>query len=941
MKSIRCLLWIMVLAVAPVAPLSAADAGAGLADGVLHYWSFDSADDIGRGSKVFPDGAGDITLLGVRPGGGWLAWLADGIAGKAVVIPKKDHPQHNRLNSETHRERFLPPSFTVAAWIRLESDAGSSQTRGIFFADHWTLLLSDRQLQFIGGAKSVVKSETVVPEGDWAHVAVAVSAPEKDEGAVAHVARLYIDGREVASGNVNKPNLHTNDFYKKVTVGNNPLGGDQPLQGQIDELAIWERALTDKEIAALQRLGGEGKALSSVVSSPPMVAIRAEKASEGASGGMFVLSRDNDRDALCVRLSYSGLGIPDTDYAPPATIQTFAAGTREIRIPVSRLEGSSVIGRDDVKATIEPGILYTVCEAAPGARVWLTPDWPTPPPARPKKIFAHYMGCYPVASAATVYHRITAPLKTRHDSNDRINSGGGRFRNWPLVPDGMKTSLEESADLEIRRALRGGIDGFAVDAWAGGQGAKDMFSALLKVARDKDYPFEVTICLDPATICLDPAVPRLDGMKEALSWIVEEHGQNPKLARRDGKPLIFGYLSGWIGASHGMRTLRQKPEFADEENKDLRINPDLRGTKAGWMIMADGLHDLERAAGTPLFFHYCMLWFFNGVKDKGTSADFLQAAAFMAGQFGAVGAFLGGGPFSARMAEAVRAAGAEWSQPMYYQYENLFFQGNDQLSNGSDLLRRHWEAARRNQSTLIQFITWNDYTENTHLAPAYETRYAVLDLNRYFVDWWKTGQEPQPEKDKIYLFHRKYPADATIYPFQRVTKDPAGVIEVLTILTEPGTVRLVGRGDAWEAPAGMSWKHFPVTPGEVKAEVARGGRVVLSLESPDPITDRPCEQMKSMMAISTEDVRHWHEDFGDILPDPLLRGLYADGDKDGLPNWFEMYWFGKWLDWSTATQADPKAIGAEGKTLLRHYLDQTDPISEAPTMQPSIEINDK
>ncbi|MBM4030805.1 MAG: hypothetical protein FJ291_03370 [Planctomycetes bacterium] len=33
---------------------------------------------------------------------------------------------------------------------------------------------------------------------------------------------------------------------------------------------------------------------------------------------------------------------------------------------------------------------------------------------------------------------------------------------------------------------------------------------------------------------------------------------------------------------------------------------------------------------------------------------------------------------------------------------------------------------------------------------------------------------------------------------------------------------------------------------------------------------------------------------------------YGDADRDGLPNWFEMYWFGKWGDLRTATVADPK-----------------------------------
>lgn len=668
--------------------------------------------------------------------------------------------------------------------------------------------------------------------------------------------------------------------------------------------------------------GAESKPLSSVVTTRPTVSIRAERAPDGGSGGVLVLARDTDQGTLRVSMSCRGLGIPGTDYAPIPTIQNFPEGVREIRIPVMRLQGSVAISRDDVMATLEPGILYTVSPAASSARVWLTPDWPTPPPDRPKKIFAHYMACYPVAAAATSHHREFDAHKVRHDGKGQFDRGGDRWRNWPLMPDGLKLSLEQSADLEIRRALRGGIDGFAIDAWAGGQGAKDMFVALLKVARDRDYPFEITICLDPGTISQQ-------AMEESLAWIMKEHGRNPKLARRDGKPLIFGYLSGFIGFNYGATALKQLPEFADKERKELIRNRDLRTTKSGWKRMAEAHRALEKAAGTPLYIHYCMGDFFYPGDFGATGEELmLQAAGFMAGEFGAVGQFLAARRPTHRMAEVVRASGAEWAEPMIYQYENLYW-GNNNIPQGSSILRSCWEAARKNQSTLIQFVTWNDYTENTHLAPGYETRYAVLDLNRYLVDWWKSGREPTNPRDKLYLFFRKYPVGAKIFPFQPIQKESDGVIEVLTILTQPARVQLTGRGEAWDAPAGLSWKHFPVTPGPLSARVQRGHQVVLTLDSPEPIADRPFRQINSLGAISSECLRHWHEDFGNVPPKPVLRGEYADDDGDALPNWFEMYWFGKFLDWNTATKSDPNTLGADGKTLLQHYLDQTDPTRDA------------
>jgi hypothetical protein len=554
-------------------------------------------------------------------------------------------------------------------------------------------------------------------------------------------------------------------------------------------------------------------------------------------------------------------------------------------------------------------------------------------PARPRTIYAHYMACYPVAAAATAHHREKDAHRIRHDGTGQFDAIGDRWRNWPLVPDGLKLTLAESADLDIRRALRAGIDGFAIDAWAGGQGAKDMFDALITVARDKDYPFALTICLDAG-------IQGNAGLADSIRYVLEKHGANPKLARRDGKPLIFGYLSSFIGFRHGASLLKQQPEHAATDLKALNVLPALRQTEDGWGTMAEGLLQMQEQVGSDLFFHYCMGAFFHQVpNNRWNQDDLVRAAGFMGARFGAVGEFLGGGATHDRMAAAVKAAGAEWSEPMFFQYENIGWGGN-RISQGSSILRERWQRARENDSTLIQFITWNDYTENTCLAPAYETRYAILDLNAHFIEWWKTGREPAPARDKLYLLYRKYPKGATVYPFKTKQPDAGGVLEVLTLLTRPARVRLPGRNAEWRAPAGVSWKSFPLEPGPVIAEVVRRNwlglpRVDLRLESPEPITDRPYREQNGLTCVSSECLRHWQLDFGDAPP--VWRGEYADDDQDGLPNWFEMYGFGKFLDYTTCTVADPDADpDGDGRTNLQEYLARTDPTrpDEPPAGEP-------
>ncbi|MBS3763445.1 MAG: hypothetical protein KGZ25_09115, partial [Planctomycetes bacterium] len=149
-------------------------------------------------------------------------------------------------------------------------------------------------------------------------------------------------------------------------------------------------------------------------------------------------------------------------------------------------------------------------------------------------------------------------------------------------------------------------------------------------------------------------------------------------------------------------------------------------------------------------------------------------------------------------------------------------------------------------------------------------------------------------------------------------------IEVLTFLTEPALVRLPGRDVEYEAPGGKLRRQFPLTPGPIVAEIVRGGKVVHRLESPEPVTDRPFRGDNGLTCTSTEFERHWRADFGDT---PIWHySEYGDADDDGLPNWFEMYWFGRWLDFSTMTDAEPDADPDEdGKTNREEYLARTDP----------------
>lgn len=653
---------------------------------------------------------------------------------------------------------------------------------------------------------------------------------------------------------------------------------------------------------------------------------------------------------------------PDEILARHEETVTLAAGEQRAHAMAKPLDitGIGRLGRVRVEALAE-GMRPDACRTP---FVVLPPKRATPAEL-PKKVFAHYMGCYPAGTGVTGLHLNEHSADLLHERTDITTAIGGRFRNFPLVwqQPGLKSggplTAKESADLEIRRAMRIGIEGFAVDAWAGGNDAIGAFETLIKVAGEKDYPFEVTICLDSAA----PVT--------TVQWLLKNYGKHPKLARRDGKPLIFDYNSSF----KVLQTLDAEiDERIPQSDRAAAVNR-MRTTELGWHLMGQTYRKWEELIGQPIFFSFDLCWFFFQVPDVKPDMPTRSAAAIarhvpLLWSFGSYG--FGGN--TEEIAEAVRAAGGEWGGvTAYHQKEGYGAAHEVYMPQGTEWMTWNWNDLRRTGATCLQLVTWNDFTENTNIVPAYNTRYALYDLTGYQIEWWRTGKKPVTDHDRVYVTYPKYPADAKIWPFKG-RGGPRG-IDVQTILTAPATIRLPGRNIEFEANAGFGWvsedfekkddaapadpkkfraargfRQFPATPGPVIVEVVRDGKVVLRLESPEPITDRPFRQDCGAVCWSTEEERHWKADFGDR---PMfVYSEYGDADNDGLPNWFEMYWFTKergfkplesdnpdellegpkehaftrWADVSTQTAVKPDYDpDNDGKTNLEEYQNRTDP----------------
>ncbi|KAH9966281.1 glycoside hydrolase family 71 protein [Russula compacta] len=163
------------------------------------------------------------------------------------------------------------------------------------------------------------------------------------------------------------------------------------------------------------------------------------------------------------------------------------------------------------------------------------------------------------------------------------------------------------------------------------------------------------------------------------------------------------------------------------------------------------------------------------------------------------------------------------------------------------LLVRRWEhlLAHRNAIDIVQVISWNDYGESHYIAPvrgAQPNSEAWVDgfphapwlaLNAYFARAFKEGRMPPIERDKILLWARPHPKNATApdtVPRPRDWELTDDKFWVVVFACAP-CVALLAAGDErpcrFTCPAGVSKLSCSLRIGhEMRGELVRDGTVV-------------------------------------------------------------------------------------------------------------------
>jgi PKD repeat protein len=158
----------------------------------------------------------------------------------------------------------LTKSFSIDAWIYVESFPAPSVEHGqiIFrgdnrlFKDPYYLCTQyNRYLRFhIESTSTLVNLEAPIQSGQWVFVAATL-----DDATDAM--KIYLDGA-LAAQTTTKTRPFRNLYSSRnpgIGIGNHALATGQPFHGLIDELEVFERALTESEIKAIYNAGSTGK----------------------------------------------------------------------------------------------------------------------------------------------------------------------------------------------------------------------------------------------------------------------------------------------------------------------------------------------------------------------------------------------------------------------------------------------------------------------------------------------------------------------------------------------------------------------------------------------------------------------------------------------------------------------------------------------------------
>ncbi|MDI9432455.1 MAG: hypothetical protein QM570_12120, partial [Planctomycetota bacterium] len=201
-------------------------------ESLIGWWKFDEG--VGTTAADSSGNGRDIELVS--------ATWEEGFAGSAVHFHGAGYGRDREFSSTAN-------AITVCAWIWHEAFIANHVERYVTVGPEIAVLRkeTDGRLHFYitpGGAFSHAYASNVLVEGQWLHIAGTWDGAAQ---------RLYLNGEEVAT-------LTPSGVLGTGTMFRLSSPDGEPLDGMLDEVRVYDRALSGQEITAVMNPGGLVKA---------------------------------------------------------------------------------------------------------------------------------------------------------------------------------------------------------------------------------------------------------------------------------------------------------------------------------------------------------------------------------------------------------------------------------------------------------------------------------------------------------------------------------------------------------------------------------------------------------------------------------------------------------------------------------------------------------
>ncbi len=433
-----------------------------------------------------------------------------------------------------------------------------------------------------------------------------------------------------------------------------------------------------------------------------------------------------------------------------------------------------------------------------------------------KKAFAHYFGPYRISEdnalwTNDVYHN------TWNNPHGSYASTGGAFRDRPYAPTspphplaGDYTLQDCTQDVVMARAA--GLDGFFFDM-LGLSGAN--FDAYQKLAQAASTQFP-------------------DGSFKVIP-MVDANGGTAAGTPDQAADAIAYYA--WSNQAAGIR--RPSAWFLDDGRYVVSCFKAEGKTTDWWTQLFNSL-----------FTRYSLQIAFIGVfVNINSAASYAAVDTYGESDWG-----YGADPniisHAGNYCAPAHSRGKVWMAPVVPQDVRPFTGGLFDEAIGFSCLIAGWTKAIGEGADYVQVVTWCDFSE-TPMTVSAANGWSNLDVNAYYMEWWKKGVAPTILRDAVFLAHRNQFVGAPLSSGQsnRMSHWSRGnmsatqdIVQALTFLTAPAqvTVTIGGVDNVYTAPAGVNIQNFPLVAGtKPAAAVRRNGDVTTQVTSNIMVTATP------------------------------------------------------------------------------------------------------